>query len=349
MEAGGITITKPVAVISEPKAVSFWEISQQIASVLKEKGAKCKVYSWDTPYIEEPNILFLGNVFSLSINYLQRFLPEKNVVFYAITEGNPILDPISLEASKDITFVTPSQFTRECLENVGLKVNAVIPHGVDPSVKPDEQFVQRIKSLIPQPSSVQPSNIMLCISGNVQRKALDKLLIAYKIIQKMVRDSFLILHSGLGDTNIMALQQALDLKRFLFTNSWGLLDKSKVAALYKLCDFYVQPSEVEGFGLTYLEAFAAEKPVIGVDCPNTDQIVKHGYTGLLVPVNRTEDIVWQQRHAIRLHHFDVDSLVDAMLVMSDNNTRIKLAVNVKKEKTKWDMNEIYPRFERWME
>jgi len=290
----------------------------------------------------------MGNVFSLTINYLQRFLPEKNVVFYAVTEGNPILDSVSLDAAKDITFVTPSQFTKECIEEVGLKVEAVIPHGIDPSVKPDEKFMQRIKQLIPQPSNVQPSNVMLCVAGNVQRKALDKLIVAYKTIQKMVKDSFLILHSGMGDTNIMALQQALDLKRFLFTNSWGLLDKYKMAALYKLCDFYVQPSEVEGFGLTYLEAFAAGKPVIGVDCPNTNQIVKNGYTGLLLPVNRTEDIVWQQRHAIRLHHFDVDTLIDAMLVMCDNNTRIKLAVNAKKEKAKWDMNEIYTKFLRWL-
>jgi len=290
----------------------------------------------------------MGNVFSLTINYLQRFLPEKNVVFYAVTEGNPILDTVSLDAAQGMTFITPSTFAKECLQAVGLKVQGVIPHGVDPELKPDLQFTERIKTLIPHPSNVEPSNIMLCIAGNVQRKALDKLIVAYKTIQKIVKDSFLILHSGPGDTNVMALQQALDLKRFLFTNSWGLLDKHKIAALYELCNFYVQPSEVEGFGLTYLEAFAHGKPVIGVDCPNTNQIVKHGYTGLLVPVNRTEDIVWQQRHAIRLHHFDVDALIEAMLVMTDNNTRIKFSVNAKKEKANWNMKDIYPKFLKWM-
>jgi len=339
---------KPIAIVSEPKAVSFWEISQQIASVLKKQGTECKVYSWDTPNIKEPNVLFMGNVFSLTINYLQRFLPEKNVVFYAITEGNPILDPLSLDAARGITFITPSTFAKECLQAVGIKVEEVIPHGVDLELRSDEKFMQRIKTLIPQPSSVEPSNIMLCIAGNVQRKALDKLIVAYKTVEKIVKDSFLILHSGMGDTNIMALQQVLDLKRFLFTNSWGMLDRYKIAALYRLCNFYVQPSEVEGFGLTYLEAFAHGKPVIGVDCPNTNQIVKHGYTGLLVPVNRTEDIVWQQRHAIRLHHYDVDALIDAMLVMTDNNTRIKLSVNAKKEKANWNMDNIYPKFLKWM-
>lgn len=340
---------KPTAIISEPKAVSFWSISEQIASVLKKEGVECKVYSWDTPHIKEPNVLFLGNVFSLTINYLQRFLPEKNVVFYAITEGHPMLDPISLDAAQDITFITPSIFTKNCIEAVGLKVKEVIPHGIDPEQRSDERFMQRIKTLIPQPSNVPPSNIMLCIAGNVQRKALDKLLIAYKTVEKVVKDCFLILHSGLGDTNIMALQQALDLKRFLFTNSWGLLDKYKITALYRLCDFYVQASEVEGFGLTYLEAFAQGKPVIGVDCPNTNQIVKQGYTGLLLPVTKTEDVFWQQRHAIRLHHFDVDSLIDSMLILCDKNTCLKMGVNAKKQKTDWDMNKIYPQILKLME
>jgi glycosyltransferase involved in cell wall biosynthesis len=315
---------------------------------LKKEGAECKVYPWDTPNIKEPNILFFGNVFSLPINYLQRFMPEKNVVFYAITEGNPILDTVSLDAARDITFITPSTFTKQCLESVGIKITEVIPHGIDPEQRSDERFLQRIKTLIPQPSSVEPRNVMLCIAGNVQRKALDKLLIAYKTIEKIVKDSFLILHSGMGDVNIIALQQALDLKHLLFTNSCGLLDKYKITALYRLCDFYVQPSEVEGFGLTYLEALAQGKPVIGVNCPNTNQIVKDGYTGLLLPVKKTEDIIWQQRHAIRLHHFDVDSLIDTMLVMCDKNTRLKMATEAEKQKAAWDMNKIYPRILKYM-
>ena len=338
-----------IAVVSEPKAVSFWEISSQIGSVLKKEGVNCKLYSWDTRKIEEPTILFMGNVFSLTISHLQRFLPEKKVIFYAVTEGNPILDTVSLDIAQDITFITPSQYAKQCLENVGIKVKDVIPHGIELNPKYDERFLQRLKQIIPQPTSVAPSNIMLCIAGNVQRKALDKLLIAYKTIQKIVKDSFLILHSGIGDYNIVTLQQALDLKRFWWTNSWGLMDKYKINSLYRLCDFYVQPSEVEGFGLTYLEAFAWEKPVIGVNCPATNEIVKDGYTGLLLPVKRTEDVVWQQRHAISLHHFDVDDLIDMMLILCDEQTRLKFKPNIKKEKRKWNLNDIYTKFLKYVE
>jgi glycosyltransferase involved in cell wall biosynthesis len=341
-------MTKTVAIISEPKAVSFWNISKQIGKVLRTNDVEVKLYPWGSHNIKEKNVLFMGNVFGLTINHMLRFIPDKNIIFYGVTEGIPILNEMHLKVAENFTLITPSQHSKRCLENAGLKVDSIIPHGIDTSIKPDEKFYERIKTLLPQPTNVKPSNVMLCIAGNVQRKALDKLLVAYKIIQAIVKDSFLILHSGTGDTNVTAMEHALDLKRFLFTNSWGMLDPPKIAALYKLCDFYVQPSMVEGFGLTYLEAFRWEKPVIGINCPSVNEIVKDHYTGILAPVTRTEDIVWQQHHAIRLHHFDIDDLVQAMLVLTDNNTRIQMGNAAKKEALKWDINDIYPKFVQYL-
>ena len=336
---------KRVAIISEPKAVSFWQISRQIAKVLRENEVEVKLYPWGIRNIPEPNIIFMGNVFGLTINHMLRFT-DRNVIFYGVTEGVPILNPNNIGIAENFTLITPSQYSKQCLEQAGLKVEKVIPHGIDPHVKIDQNFYEKIKQFLPQPTNIKPSNVMLCIAGNVQRKGIDKLLAAYKIIQSIVKDSYLLLHSGTGDTNITAIERALDLKRFLWTNSWGMLDSSKVAALYKMCDIYVQPSMVEGFGLTYLEAFHWEKPVIGVNCPSTNEIVKDGYTGILLPVTRTEDIIWQQHHAIRLHHFDVDDLVQAMLVLTDQNTRIRMSCAAKKEALKWDMNKIYTEFLR---
>jgi glycosyltransferase involved in cell wall biosynthesis len=340
-------MTKSCAVVTEPKAVSFFNISRQIVKVLKQNGVEAKLYSWETKKIPEENILFMGNVFDLTIHHLLRYT-DKNIIFYGVTEGTPIIDCGSLQIAEDITMITPSTYSKKCLEAADLKVTEIIPHGIDLSIKPDPRFQAKIKQMLPQPSNVEPSNVMFCISGNVQRKGLDKLLVAYKTIQHVVKDSYLILHSGTGDTNILAMERALDLKRFLFTNSWGMLDPFKIAALYKIADFYVQPSLCEGYGLTYLEAFQWELPVIGVNCPATNEIVKDGYTGILLPVTRTEDIIWQQHHSVRLHHFDVDDLINAMLVLTDENTRIRMSVNVKKERAKWDMQEIYKKFLQYL-
>ena len=106
---------------------------------------------------------------------------------------------------------------------------------------------------------------------------------------------------------------------------------------------------IEGFSLTFLEAFRWNKPVIGVDCPAGNEIVKDGYTGILIPVTKTEDIVWQERHAIRLHYFDIDNLIDAMLLLCDQNVRAKMAKNIEKEKHKWDMNIHYKQFVKYLE
>ena len=330
-------------------AVSFREVALNIAKVLKQNGLTPTVYDLTAQKIRQKNIIFVGNIFSLSISYVQRFLPEHNLIFYAITEGTPILDNMSHKLSEKITYITPSQYTKQCLEQAGLNVEAVIPHGIDLNSQHDKNFLNRIKQGIPQPSKVEPSNIMLCVAGNWRRKALDKLLIAYKTIEKVTRDAFLILHSGIGETNIVHLQELLELKRMWFMNLWGVLSQPKLSSLYALTDIYVQPSLVEGFGLTYLEAFRWNKPVIGVDCPATNEIVKDGYTGILLPVTKTEDIVWQERHAIRLHYFDLDSLIDSMLLLCNQEVRAKMAKNIEKEKQKWDMNLHYKQFVRWLE
>jgi len=317
--------------------------------VLKKEGWKVVVYNLTAPKIPEHNIIFVGNIFSLSISYAQRFLPEHNLIFYAITEGVPILDSMSHKLSKNITYITPSQYTKHCLEQAGLNVAAVIPHGIDLKSECDTDFYERIKNGIPQPSKVEPSNVMLCVSGNWRRKAIDKLLIAFKTIERVTKDAFLILHSGIGEVNIVHMQEMLELKRMWLTNLWGMLSQEKLASLYKLADLYVQPSLVEGFGLTYLEAFKWNKPVIGVDCPATNEIVKDGYTGILLPVTKTEDIVWQGRHAIRLHYFDVDALIDAMLLLSNASVRERFAKNIEKEKPKWDMRQHYKAFLKYLD
>ena len=341
-------MTKPIAVISEKKAVSFWNISRQITKVLRKEGLEAKLYNWTNPNITEPNIIFMGNLFESTANHMLRFLPDKNVVFYGVTEGVPLLDQTSLQVLDDVKVITPSLYAKEMLKQANVKVTDVIPHGIDLELKPDELFKEQMKRFLPPPSNVHPSNVMFCISGNVTRKGIDKLLLAYKTIEHIVKDSYLILHSGTGDVSIDGMKQGLDLTRFLWTNSWGMFKPDKIAAFYKLSDFYVQPSLSEGFGLTYLEAFQWDLPVIGVNCPATAEIVKDGYTGILLPVTRTEDIIWQQHHAIRLFHYTLDSLIAAILCLTDENIRIKMSNNAKKEKQKWNIEEIYTRFIKYM-
>jgi glycosyltransferase involved in cell wall biosynthesis len=53
--------------------------------------------------------------------------------------------------------------------------------------------------------------------------------------------------------------------------------------LMSLLDALAYPSRYESFGLTFLEAWAAGKPVIGCRCGAVAEVVHDGVDGLLVP------------------------------------------------------------------
>ncbi len=53
-------------------------------------------------------------------------------------------------------------------------------------------------------------------------------------------------------------------------------------------DLLVLPSEAEGFGLVLIEAMAAGVPIVATDAPGIRNVVRHGDTGLLVPVGDSD-------------------------------------------------------------
>lgn len=59
---------------------------------------------------------------------------------------------------------------------------------------------------------------------------------------------------------------------------------SKIGNEYAAAQLFVLPSRYESYGLATTEAMMHGLPVIGfADCPGTNEIVRHGQTGLLVP------------------------------------------------------------------
>jgi glycosyltransferase involved in cell wall biosynthesis len=67
----------------------------------------------------------------------------------------------------------------------------------------------------------------------------------------------------------------------------GPIDDADLAAAYAACDVYVMSSRtlsrsVEGFGMTYLEAGAFGKPVVGYRTGGVAEAVLDGITGILV-------------------------------------------------------------------
>lgn len=69
----------------------------------------------------------------------------------------------------------------------------------------------------------------------------------------------------------------------------GFVSEATLAELYRRCTVFVMPSRGEGFGLVYLEAMRAGKPVLAARGSAAEEIVRDGETGLLLdPDDRQE-------------------------------------------------------------
>ncbi|MGN6479260.1 glycosyltransferase family 4 protein [Luteibacter sp.] len=77
----------------------------------------------------------------------------------------------------------------------------------------------------------------------------------------------------------------------------GRLSTEELVEAYRACDAALVPSRYEGFGYAALEGMACGKPVLGFACGSVEEIVEHGISGYLVPV---DDIDGLHRHAVDL-------------------------------------------------
>ena len=157
---------------------------------------------------------------------------------------------------------------------------AIVPFGL-----PDTEALA-----IPQPA-IHTNEISLLFVGRFEpRKGIDVLLEALEILLPALPR----LRADLvGDASVpfsdnkpiwpgFAARHA-DAPWFNRIHVHGTVDDAVLAEQYRSCDLFVAPSRYESFGLIYLEAMRAGKPVIGCMAGGSKEVVSHGKNGLLVP------------------------------------------------------------------
>jgi glycosyltransferase involved in cell wall biosynthesis len=164
-------------------------------------------------------------------------------------------------------------------------------------------------------------------------------------VEREIKDSYLVLHSEpAGHYNLSKIAKNLKLKQFWLTNLFGQLSSSELNALYKLCDIYVQPSYSEGFGLTTLEAFRFDKPVVAVDAPPFNEIVRQKETGILVPVRKIKWLNFADLVLFKLHLYQAEDLASAILELTANpDEATTMQKSIRKEKHNWSTYKLYPK------
>ncbi len=128
-----------------------------------------------------------------------------------------------------------------------------------------------------------------------RRKGLDILLQAFKIVTSET-DAILVVAGSGNQKPYKDLSSGLSIaNRVEFT---GFVDDVTLRKLYSICDVYVCPSRLEGFGLTILDAMAAGKPVVATNAGGIPEVVEPGQNGFLVQSNDENELALAITHLL---------------------------------------------------
>lgn len=160
---------------------------------------------------------------------------------------------------------------------------SVIPIGVDCSVfRPEESNLLRKK--VADPTAL----IVLTVSRLIYEKGLDLLLMAWKLVlQSYPRAHLVIWGSGPREGELRRLIAGLGIGHAVCLCT-DTLPNDEMRAVYSSADAYVQPSRVESFGVSVVEAMACGKPVVATAVGGMKDTVLDGETGYLVPAGNVD-------------------------------------------------------------
>jgi len=160
------------------------------------------------------------------------------------------------------------------------------------------------------------------------RKGLHVLISAMKlVVEKIPNARLLIVGNGHARGFVEILVKMLGLEKNV--KLLGFANREGIKLLYKTSGVFVLPSIYgESFGIVLLEAMASGVPVVATDTGGISEVVKDGYTGLLV----------ERRDSVEL--------ADAILkVLNNSNLSKKLVRNAGKEVRKYRSSIITKKIE----
>jgi len=176
--------------------------------------------------------------------------------------------------------VAPTEWGKQAIEAVGLKVDAVIPCTYDPSIyfyieKSMKEKRETLSSIINM--EIGDKFLVNVVSANSSyRKNFSAILEAWKLFQKTCPDSLLFLHTDptgyffQGENlNDMGKVIGVDPNSIIFPPQWefvcGAIGDDFLNLLYNCSDVHVNACYGEGFGIPIIEAQASGCPVLTPD------------------------------------------------------------------------------------
>lgn len=134
---------------------------------------------------------------------------------------------------------------------------------------------------VARPDLAAPS--LLFIGQLTPRKGYDLLIKALPLLLRKHPTTMVQVVSGLNEAD-RAVMEALAHTEGVHDHIvfHGHVTDAELVNLFRACDVYVTPTRYEGFGLTLLEAMAAECAVVASAIPVVNETIEHGVNGWLV-------------------------------------------------------------------
>ena len=243
-------------------------------------------------------------------------------------------------------YIANSHFTRQCLEEAGLRVIDVIHHAIDMDrCRRAERLGSQLRQKIKRDFK---NRVVFCYVGrDDHRKQLDRLMQAVDILNEKARDKFvLLLHTELRRPKLFERPNVYIVSEF------GKLSHEQVLAFMHACDYMVFPSVCEGFGVPVLESMAVGRPVVHCWFPPLSEFshreanIVFDYTDIeywkVVEVRGAEQY-------FKMHMYDPQDLADAMLQAIDIYVNYPSeyedrCTKVKEHASKWDYRRVYTKW-----
>jgi len=155
----------------------------------------------------------------------------------------------------------------------------VVPHGLSKIERQERSTDDGTKS-----------HVEILFVGRLEaRKGIDVLLEAIPTLLENNRSIFFRI---IGDNSLLTCNNKTHMEKFTQeyqTNVWfdqvifeGKVTEDRLIDAYETCDIFVAPSRFESFGLIYLEAMRAGKPVVGTNVGGVSEVVTDELNGYLI-------------------------------------------------------------------
>jgi len=236
--------------------------------------------------LRQPDLVLFTHVALLPLARMVRALAPRARVA-VLGHGTEVWQPLAPRVARLLpqvdAFVSPSEFTARKLVAVhGISQDRVSihPHALDPDWAAECDAAGR------QHSSRCPGQILLSVTrlsrADTAGKGVELVLQALPAVLERFPDASYVVAGGGGD--LPRLQKAvhrLGLDRSV--QLLGACDRDALLRAYAAAHIFVLPTQVEGFGVVFLEAMLNRLPVVAVRASATPEVVEDGNTGLLVP------------------------------------------------------------------